>query len=149
MLKADHRAGRWYGRKQFKAQQRQVLERDCGVCQICNERLETRKVGLGPEAVMVFHVHHWICERFVRHFLKGANPHLLANLAAVHPSCHARATAAEKALFSGNWVGFVDAMRHIGVQPAILTGALSSLSADQEIKRARRIQQKVKEQPCH
>ena len=140
MLRAKKRSGRWYSRKRhFETQRALALTRDGITCRICGESMQCPPDENGRTVVLA-HAHHWIAERWVRRFLKGADPHILANLGAVHPGCHAKATAVEPMLFAGNWVGFVDGMRHIGVDPHTVTAALSALSADADAKKERKCQ---------
>lgn len=128
MLKATKRSGRWYSRKKFRERAAQVHERDGITCQICHQFMVYVDLEQPGKSYLRRHTHHWIAERWVRRFCKGADPHILENLADVHPGCHAKATAAEKMLYAGNWVGFTDAMRRIGIPSKILSDALAALT---------------------
>lgn len=120
MLKAKARSGRWYSRKRaFARARKEILSRDgfrCRAFVTC-----PNNTGLA--------VHHLYPERFVRRWLRGANPHIPENLLTVCRSCHAKLTAAEAPLFAGNVLEFRRLNHAAGISDRTLEPALAALEA--------------------
>jgi hypothetical protein len=140
-LRAKGRSGRWYSRrKHFTAQKALCYARDGDRCQFCQmPMLQVSKPEVNPDSNSKpkwdRHCHHFLAEKWVRTYVKGADPHIMENLAAVHSGCHARATAAERLLFDANWLGFLREMNILGVSAHVLNGALSALTVSAEKRR--------------
>ena len=116
MLKATRRSGRWYSRRAFARVRKLVLARDNFLCQLflncTNKRL---------------HVHHVYPERWVRRWMPGADPHCMPNLLTVCNASHAELTAAERHLYSGNFLEFRRLVEPLGITAETLASAYQAL----------------------
>jgi hypothetical protein len=72
---------------------------------------------------------HIIPERYVRRFIKGANPHIKENLVVVTPVLHAKKTAIEPKLFEGDFIGFCMSARALGYDQVLIDRAIKALYA--------------------
>lgn len=125
------RSGRKYPRKAAWLKQRDACyERAEEICEVSGEPLG-RLVGTLDDGHWKWSraCDHIICERWVRRFCPGANPHIIENLAAVTPGIHAKKTAVEWRLFRGDMLGFQAELHRIGYSDEMVTRALKALVA--------------------
>lgn len=126
MLKATKRTGRKYGRKRGFAEARKLAaDRDGNTCPISGAAM---RQGYGGTTRVFRACDHLIPERFARRYFPGCNPHILENLLTVHPSVHARKTAAEMYLYRGNLVSFKQEVCRIGYNWVLFENALAALA---------------------
>jgi hypothetical protein len=138
------RPGRKYPRGSYWIQQRDAaFERAGGICEVTGEDLFTVKHGedCTDNQCATFDdgycqqswrraAHHVIAERWVRRFLRGADPHMLENLVVITPALHARLTGAENLLFNRtNWIGYRQRIHQLGFPLEILDRAFKALCA--------------------
>jgi len=140
MLQAEKRSGRWYSRKRgFAEARKKAYSRDGDYCRVSGRLLVTRCDIQANSGRLLKKIEAWqrACdhiwpERYVRRFIPGANPHILENLLTVHPSIHAKKTAAEKYLYSGNWHSYKQALDVIGYPMDLVSAAMKALQASAE-----------------
>ena len=118
--------GRSYPRGRFTDRQLQAFARDGKVCPITGLPMY---LSCGHHQIKKRACHHLWPEKWVRTFCKGADPHILENLLTIHPSLHAKCTAAERFLYAGNLLSFKQEMIRLGYDWALFERALSALTA--------------------
>lgn len=77
---------------------------------------------------------HLIPERYVRRFIKGGDPHIAENVFVITPALHARKTACESRLYSGDFVGFCQDLRILGWDQTVIDTAVKALYASAKEK---------------
>jgi hypothetical protein len=133
MLKTKQRTkGRKYPRRAYWIEQsNRAYERAGNVCEVSKEPLLFTRVGKNgehDEKIYKRACDHVIPERWVRRFMKKANPHVLENLIVLALGIHAKKTAIERKIYSGDWIGYCQALRAIGFDQVIIDRALKALN---------------------
>lgn len=119
MLKAKARSGRWYSRRRaFARARKQILSRDGFRCRAFVTCPNDKNLA----------VHHVYAERWVRRWMKGADPHIPENLITVCRAHHAELTAAEAPLFAGNYLEFARRNNIAGISREQICTAMRALS---------------------
>jgi hypothetical protein len=141
MLKNKERTkGRKYPRRiKWIPQRDEAFERAGKVCEISGDPLG-RQV---PERFYPPRETYWewaraadhlIPERYVRRFIKGADPHIAENIFVITPALHARKTACEPRLYTGDFIGFCQDLRRLGWDQFVIDQAVKALYASAKKK---------------
>lgn len=132
MLRSKKRTqGRKYHRGKRWVERRDAAFLRAGTkCEVSGEPIW---ISINPDkAIWKRAAHHIFSERFCRRFIPGSDPHLMENLVVIHPSVHAKCTAIERKVYSGDFVGFCTELRRIGFNQWMIDRALKALYASAE-----------------
>ena len=136
MLKAAERDGRWYSRRKGFSEARQVAYQN--MPRLCPITGLPMLLNVGGPKMCFRHADHVWPERWVRKHMKGADPHIQQNIFVIHPTAHARKTAAEIYLYAGNWHSFEAEMRKLGYPLEKFADAMAALKQSAAERNAKR-----------
>jgi hypothetical protein len=71
---------------------------------------------------------HIIPERWIRQFMRGADPHLLENLIVITPKLHGQKWAVERRIYAGDWLAYIYELKKLGFEEARVKKALAALA---------------------
>lgn len=149
MLRSKTRTqGRKYPRHAYWIQQRnKIFERAGGICEISGDDLFSVKHGEDctdnqcatfDDGYCKFSwrraVDHIIPERAAHKMYPGCDVHCLENLVCVTSAIHAKKTAVERRIYSGDWIGYCMELRRIGFSQWMIDKALKALYASAKEK---------------
>ena len=131
MKKPRIRSGQKYHRGRLWIERRDAaFSRADGRCEVSGNELFPR-VGWyasgEPQHRWKRACDHLWPERWVRRFVKTADPHLLENLVVITPALHAKKTAVEWRIFRGDIVGYRQELNRLGFDLALLDRAMTAI----------------------